>query len=393
MEAQSNKPLSVAILRARNGDVAGFEDFYLLTCANAFRDIRSFSKGEEESWQILRELYQEIWRRHESLPESGIIRSWIRIIIRDVSKRFGCDFVEDFSGVDSSLPIPDLENQMVVSLIFIEEQLGITPMPKAISKKGKSAGGFLTGGRFFFSLILLFVSVFLAFFLFQNAKEELKFKEKKAEESGEIKTLNVNLESEEETKELKTGWNDSDLGRMYRNEDGTFRTSGWFEDGNQLFYMNDEGYALTGRHQFKAQNYTFGDDGALKEISGTYGRENKETILSRHMRERGQDESIEKIIKNSIVLDNEWIYFLRAEEGSVYPSLCRVLREEDRTEVIAEAVSGYCLQNKYLWFCKDGKMEFFDKSQSVSETEQSFKTDNETNPETEAYVTGPPGVS
>ena len=64
-----------------------FEDFYLLTCMNTLSDIRASVSDETEVWNILRAVYAEVWRRRANMPEAGIIRPWIRVLIRDVARR------------------------------------------------------------------------------------------------------------------------------------------------------------------------------------------------------------------------------------------------------------------------------------------------------------------
>ena len=43
MNTQLNRPLSIAVLQTRNGELPGFEDLYLLTCRNTMEDIRALA--------------------------------------------------------------------------------------------------------------------------------------------------------------------------------------------------------------------------------------------------------------------------------------------------------------------------------------------------------------
>lgn len=372
MDVQTNKPLSVAVLRTRNGEVAGFEDFYLLTCANTFRDIRSVTETDEEAWDLLRRVYQEVWQRHESLPETGIIRSWLRLLIRDVSKKTEGNIADNFTGDTPEELIPDADNRTVASLIQIEEALGMMRKPDVQPEERNQSTAVVAAGRFLFSVGLVAVAVFVALLLLQMVKKEVR-ESKLAPQKTKRETVSVQTETEKETGATVAGWNHTDMGWQYRNEDGRVPAAGWFEDEGALYYLNEEGYALTGKHHFGVQDFRFGEDGILKEITRTYAREKSETILSVHMREYGQEADIDRIIDDSIVLDNEWIYFLRAEDASDVPSLYRTLKAEDHTELIADSVSGYLVQNRFLWYCRKGSIEKFDKTAAESEFQDGFR--------------------
>lgn len=359
MDVQTNKPLSLAVLRTRNGEVSGFEDFYLLTCANTFRDIRSFARDDEEAWELLEAVYQEIWKRHEALPETGIIRSWIRVVIRDVSKRAGGSVAEGFGGEVADDPIADADNRSAAALIAIEEREGILSAPRALPEKRAKGNPILAVGRFLLSLLLVGVSVFAAIFLLRmTGRGSVDMSDGASE-----RTFSVVAQTETESVRLVPGWNYDRRGRKYLNRDGSSGSAGWFEDGDKLYYLDEEGYALQGEHRFGGQTFVFSEDGALQKISRTYGREKNDTILAVQLREFGHPEKTEAIIDDSIVLDNEWIYFLSAEEDADFPSLYRMVRGEDFTELIAEEVSGYILQSDFLWYSRGRKIEKYDKNE------------------------------
>ena len=136
-----------------------------------------------------------------------------------------------------------------------------------------------------------------------------------------------------------------------------------FRIRNALYYLNEDGYALSGRLALENQNFIFNDEGVLKSITRSYALEDHETIVSVQMKEYGYQEDAERIIRHSIVLDGDWIYFMIADEdGEEGAVLYRARRGADEYQLISENVSGYTVQNDALWYCKGGSVIRFEKA-------------------------------
>lgn len=362
MNIQPNKPLSIAVLQARNGEIPGFEDLCLLTYQNTLRDICASVSDEQTARKILREVYEEVWRRRASLPETGIVRPWIRLIIRDAVKKETGQTIEEFSSEVNSDEIRELDNTAAQDLLMVEEALGLFSLPDSITGRKRRNSLPESVLRFLFSLCVIGAAVLAAALLMRSAGRITK-----AEKERQNQTVTVEAEAEtgetEETAETSSvGWNETKNGRRYRLENGSWLESAWLEDGEFLYYLDEDGYALTGNRQFGVQNFTFDDTGALTGISRAFGRETSRTVLSVQMENFGHGDDAENIIDDSITLDDSWIYYLYRDNASnPLPILLRVMRDSDDTELIAEDVTGYTVQQNSVWYCSGGKIQHFEK--------------------------------
>lgn len=365
MITQPNKPLSLAVLRTRNGEIPGFEDFYLLTCENTLADIRAAVSNEDQVWEIFRGVYTEVWRRRDSIPETGIVRSWLRVLIRDQAKRVTGTVIEEFPAETSSEPLKDVSDKCGSALIRIEEDMGLLTLPDAIT--GRRIPKSLPSSvlRFLLAIAVVAAAAFAVIFLVKaigRSAADLT----PIEETTEAEIVVEAGSTEEETTAPVTvfGWNETPEGLRYRQEDGDFAAECWLEDGEHLYYLDGDGYAVTGSRQFGVQNFVFGDDGALKAITRSYSRERSETVLSVQMEAYGNDKQASFIIDDSITLDGGWIYYLLDQEnGNGLPMLLRVRRDDDDTEMIDENVAGYTVQADYVWYYSGNEIRHFAKGE------------------------------
>ena len=364
MDTQPNKPLSLAVLRTRNGEIPGFEDFYLLTCMNTLSDIRGSVSDETEVWNILRAVYAEVWRRRANMPEAGIIRPWIRVLIRDVARRKFQTTIGEFPQDTDQESLRVADEKAATVLIEIEEELRLLRLPDAISGRRRSSSMLLSVIRFLFSLALVAAAVCTAVFLLRRASggsgSEEEIKETVAAESGAIQVEDAAQETDAPV--YVNGWNDTREGRCYRYEDGSWAEDAWIVEAEELHDRDANGYTVSGSRQFGNQNFVFDTDGSVSDISRSYGFEQKETVLSLQMKNFGSEDDAAYIIENSITLDGEWIYYLWAgDDATGLPMLLRVRRNEDETELISDRVGGYTVQQQYVWYSSGGKVLPFPK--------------------------------
>ena len=358
MSTQAGNLLSSAILRTRAGESAGFEDLYLLSYQKTYRDIAALGFSGEACWEILSALYEEVWNKRESIPESGIFRSWLRVLLRECVKQYGGELpaVVEFSADNST--DKELTERATTVLISLEERIGMLGAGKKKAKKSRlktRMQWLLTLG----SIGATFAAVSLLFGYLNR-------------ESGAIHRAKAAVSSAVETTEHASaesggalayaGWNESARGRSYLTANGQWMESCWFEDEDTLYYFNEEGYVLTGDHNMERETFHFGKNGALKNITCALNRETGKTVLSEKMKEEGRAEAASGIIANSLTIDGEWIYYLYMEdEHASLPSLLRVRRDSSNTQVIADKVSGYTVQQKAVWYARENKIERFEK--------------------------------
>lgn len=358
MSTQAGNLLSSAILRTRAGESAGFEDLYLLSYQKTYRDIAALGFSGEACWEILSALYEEVWNKRESIPESGIFRSWLRVLLRECVKQYGGELsaVVEFSADNST--DKELTERATTVLISLEERIGMLGAGKKKAKKSRlktRMQWLLTLG----SIGATFAAVSLLFGYLNR-------------ESGAIHRAKAAVSSAVETTEHASaesggalayaGWNESTRGRSYLTANGQWMESCWFEDEDTLYYFNEEGYVLTGDHNMERETFHFGKNGALENITCALNRETGKTVLSEKMKEEGRAEAASGIIANSLTIDGEWIYYLYMEdEHASLPSLLRVRRDSSNTQVIADKVSGYTVQQKAVWYARENKIERFEK--------------------------------
>ena len=265
MNTQLNRPLSIAVLQTRNGEVPGFEDLYLLTCRNTLADIRVTVSDEEKVWSIFREVYKQIWERRESIPEAGIIRPWIRVLLKEEARKQGV-VIEEFAAETDREPVKVPDEKATSALLRIEEELELLSLPEEITGKKRAGSMPVAVLRLLFSLVGLGVAAAAAVFLLQPVRKSAETLRPTEGNTPTQQAIQVDAEGENEEPEILYGWNETREGRRYRDADGSFRESSFLEDGDSLYYMDENGYAATGSRQFGNQNFVFDDDGALKII-------------------------------------------------------------------------------------------------------------------------------
>ena len=125
MNTQAGLLLSDAIRRARAGENAGFEDLYLLSYQKTYRDILALGISGEAAWELLAELYAEVWQKRANLPEAGIFRSWLRVLLRDCLKQRGREIPATLEFPADYTVEKGLTEKATTVLIALEERLGL----------------------------------------------------------------------------------------------------------------------------------------------------------------------------------------------------------------------------------------------------------------------------
>lgn len=376
MNTQAGQLLTDAIQRARAGENAGFEDLYLLSYQKTYRDILALGISGEEAWEILIALYAEVWQKRINLPEAGIFRSWLRVLLRDCVKQRGREIPATVEFPSDHIVEKGLTEKATTVLIALEERLGLL----SETKKHRPESRFQTNMQWLLTLGTIAATVVAVSLLFGFLNRESgAIHRAKAAVSSAVET-SAQMPSASSGELAYTGWNESVRGRSYLMADGQWLESCWFEDGDTLYCFNEDGYVLTGDQNMEHETFHFGENGALENITRGLEREQGRTILSEKMKEEGRATAASGIIANSITIDGEWIYYLYMEaENAALPSLLRVRRENSDTQIIADKVSGYTVQQKAVWYAKGNKIERFDKEGIGAVVGAGFYVENENN--------------
>lgn len=397
MSLNITRQLSVAVLQTRNGEQPGYEDFFLLTWQSTYADIKASTEDEETAWGILKDVYVEVWKRRENIPEAGIIRSWICVLIREVSKRIPGRAIEDFPAETKFVPSRNLEDRAATVLISAEEELGLLDRDEEEEKKKRkeekrSRNIPVTVLKALLSVSVAAAAVLVVIFVTNVLKQSAS--RVKDLQHGAIDTAapatEIKIGAESSTAAvLKTGWNRTDAGRKYLKADGNLITENWLEDGGHLYYFDAAGLSVTGIRDIKNQKCTFNGGGELTSITRTFDAETKDTILSVQMKAFGKEADVSGIVKDSVAQDGNWIYYLfrqtaaadstekssaagstgkteaKSTSGgstSAFPSLLRLKKDTGQTEIIADNASGYVMTENSIWYCKNNAVFMFAKS-------------------------------
>lgn len=368
MNTNALRPLAVAVLQTRNGEISGFEDFYLLTWQNTLADIRTGVSDEALSWKLLREVYKEVWNRRSNMPEAGIIRPWIRVLIKDTAKKDPGLVIETFPAGAEEASFKNGEGKASTVLIALEEELGLLNAENAGGSGTKPGKDRKTKNvRVLAALkILLAAAVscaagFVIFATVRTIRESTSGMQGIQNGSFETTGAPVPEKTEAESRAaLKNGWNEIPEGKKYRNADGTWETESWLEEAGKLYYFDEKGLAVTGTRVLSGQNCTFGTDAALTGISRSYEAETRETILSVQMKQFGREADIKSVVKDSVRQDGGWIYYLyKGQENQKLPVLLRMKKDSGKTELVAAEAGGYLLIGDKIWYSGKEKIGSF----------------------------------
>lgn len=372
------RALSIAVLQTRNAELSGFEDLYLLTWQNTYADIRASVSDEETVWNLLRDVYEEVWKRKENMPEAGVIRSWIRVLIKDVSKRIPGNAIEEFPAGTEEIPQPEKSRyeKAATVLIRVEDQLGFVngiekeerdKARRKEEKQGKNVPAAVLKVLLSAAVtVLAAASLFFVVRMVNKSRQEIrKSRLEEFENSSAENKIVFNTTTAAPTPQF--GWNETEKGKKYLDTNGSFITENWLEKDGHLYYFDESGIAITGKKTIEKQQCTFNGDGELTKIQRTYDVETKNTILSEQMKQFGKEAEIAGIVKDSVLQDGDWIYYLSLQDSpDGLPELMRFKKDVGQEEIIADSAEGYLLLEKAVWYCRKNELQSFDKNESAA---------------------------
>lgn len=372
MSLDNRDRLTSAIIKIRNNNIAGLEDLYLLTYKDTYKDIKFLSGQELDIWEKMIEVYIQVWNRSVSMPESNLIRPWIRILIKDVLNIEEDIDITVFSEED--IDDKNLEEKSYTALLQIEEKLGFLQEKEeeALNEKNSierfdlEEGKKLIKSKFFFyriiyGILLFFILLILISVLMKSNIIKKSIKKDSIQESV-AETIIINETIEEFVE--KYGWNEYKNGtKKYKKADGEFVYNDWLEYEDNLYYFDESGVMLTKALHMQGQNFEFSESGELISISREYEIENKNTILNKEFEQLGIEDKLKRVVKDSIVQDGEWIYYLETlPDAMAFPGLIRIKKSVGNMEMVDEEVEGYIIVGDKIWYSKAKRIYSFLKS-------------------------------
>ncbi len=169
---KESSKLSKAIEKTRAGSLSGLEELYLLSYKDTYEDIRFSVEDEEYIWNIIRDVYIQVYERHEGMPEESLLRQWIRILIKEVAGKKEGVSIEHFpeiTGEDSS-KVEAIEPKANTTLIAIEEQLGLLDKDYEDAENPKKATHISL--KMIGALILVLIAIAMAVYVMITMKDD-----------------------------------------------------------------------------------------------------------------------------------------------------------------------------------------------------------------------------
>ncbi|MDO4787530.1 MAG: hypothetical protein Q4A19_00010 [Johnsonella sp.] len=391
--------MAEAINKIRQGEADALEDLYLLTYKDSYSDIRSFLDQESRIWNMVKEVYVQVWNKRQNMPEANIIRLWIRVIIIDLAKNEGIEISGEFPGRDLTEDIRR-DEKAAATLIEIEEELRIFDEAdrKLLSLKKSERDKKEALEQSFFSqeeaeeeegripayLTPNFFRLIPALFITGIAVGLIFYVMEVINHNASLKNFAVGfiskpseallLQSQESESLNQFGWIETEKGRRYKKESGRFMVEEWLEEEEKLYYFDDTGYMAVGMKGIGGQKFKFDQSGALIQISREYKAEDNLEMIAQKFKDAGNADLEKNIVDNSIKYFGGWMYFLlKLPESDELPKLMRFREESKEIEIIAERVEGFILVKDHIWYSADQKIELFAPEKEARRIKSMYK--------------------
>lgn len=326
----------------KQGNIDGFEKFYILTYKNAYRHAASFIKEPSDIWKVLCDVYVRIYEDRENLPGVGGIGKKIHELVDEISSKILED--QALYSSEGEMDIDVSEEKAITMLAVIEERVGISEDAGEENKVKDYLSSILR------AIIALGVAGAAVFVILTGIKRIQSYNSKILTVWNDtvISTLaSQNSESADESitagesalEDMEPGLKVYEDGKKYLNEDGAFITDAWKEVDGNLYYFDETGYAVTGDKVVGNQVFTFWDDGILTMIS----RLNRGEIS----------------LKDSIQTVDGKTYFLKPVLDGGY-TLYRTdarMKLEKQKELIINKVEDYWIHDGMIYYMLDGGLK------------------------------------
>lgn len=327
----------------RQGEVDGFEKFYILTYKDAYRHAASFIKNSDDIWNILCKVYVKLYEDREKLPNTNEIKKKIFELVDDISAN-ELDEKAIYSG-DESEEYDISEEEAATILSTIEEKAGIVEKESDVSKVKDYIFSVLKA-------IIALAVVGLAIVIVMAGSRRVQSYNSKIKNvliDTMISTLPQTTEESAESEiDLDVEVNGSDEpglkefseGIKYLNEDNTYLKNSWKEVDGKLYYFEADEYAAVGDRVIDGHIFNFWDDGALVTIGRT---------------------SVGKLsASDSIQVIGEMTYYLKENTEADDYNLYRTDKEEKERgekELVISNIQDYFILDEMLYYMQDDVLQ------------------------------------
>lgn len=332
---------------ARQGDLDGFEKFYILTYKDAYRHAASFIEKPDDVWDILCMMYVKLYEDRENLPGSNDIQKKIIELIDDIAAD-QLDEAAIYSG--DELEQYDISEEKAATILnVIEEKAGIVEKePETVKIRDYISSGLR-------AVIALGVVGLTIGILLSGSKRVQSYNSKiknifsdtinstlpqPSEESVETEPINMS----EISGEKGPGLRELAGGKKYLTEDNTYLKEAWKEVDGKLYYFDTDEYAVIGNMVIDDQIFNFWDDGVLVSIS---------RIGAGKISTAG---SIQKI--------GGLTYFLKENYSEGNYDLYRIKDGQEKKELIISNIQDYFILDDMLYYMQD---DFLQRSTLMDE--------------------------
>lgn len=117
-----NEMLNKAVLQAKNGDIEGFENFYIITYQDLYKTILKMGNTEKQAEELMETVYVSAYGKMAQAPKDHL-EEWLREILYEL----GEEELEENDFSDSEIIAALSEEKAATIFLKIEERLGILP--------------------------------------------------------------------------------------------------------------------------------------------------------------------------------------------------------------------------------------------------------------------------
>ena len=359
---RNESALSAAIAGVKEKEVSSFEDMFLLTYRQTAADLWRVRENEEFLWDALGEVYIQVWHRASGMPKEGLLRAWLRIIIRDVSRELLEEEVAELridreeSPEDFIVDERRLEDRALGILVEIEKELGILQHSREKSGEVKLYRLIPAVAA---ALLIASLAVFTVTKIMTLIKRDtVSLVPSKTTASAPDPTTIV-IDGESDESEYEYGWNETPEGKVFKKPDGHLARDEWIFHQGGLYYFANDSRMATGSRQLRGQLVEFNDRGALTGIVRPMEKESENSYIRRLLSQYGYRTG-EEIVKDSVLVDGDFIYYM-AGISSGGSELMRMTASTGKLEMIDNQVLGYINLPDSIEYAKGVKILSFAK--------------------------------
>lgn len=237
-----------AVSQAKEGDISSFEVIYILSYTNVCKRIISIVKREQYLWDLMYDVYKDVYENIKDMPEGEKAKEWILSLAEEKSKKL----IEEKGkpAGASSRKFKMNEERAATVILKLEEDLGI------LKEQEKESNKYILATKVIMTLSLICLCSFFVnkIYVIIKANNEVTnniiFEVRKVttdyEELSTKETLinETEIESDQaiaDNLKIEAGWGITEEGYVYLVDDKLLNVIGSYETETHNFYFDEKG--------------------------------------------------------------------------------------------------------------------------------------------------------